>query len=214
MSDFSEFDIEFDSAEESRLPDWPELSGPSSENAIAMYNLVLERRDSIIKQLSDGVELRGKAKKIVLSDIARSIGKNPDYLTAREFPMLRKFIEETNEHIAIKKPTGAKAQSVSKDSKADLKAEVERLQNLLVTRNVEELINSRVLGMIGDSQSQRIKLEQKCDDLTDELKDLRKHLNSALNEITELVTENQNLKEQARELGGTPLNTPTLRPVK
>lgn len=215
MPDLSMFDlVEADVDDKKNRPDWPEFEGSNSGNAIWMYEHVIERRDAIIKDLSNGIDLKGKAKKVIQSQIAVSLGKNADYLNRREFPNLVQFIQETNQQLARMKPTGGSNITQRSSTKSELNQRIKELETILHTRNVEELINNKVLSQIGATQQERIRLRNENEDLRDELRDLRRKYNSAIDEITELATEIQTLKAQFRKLGGTPANTPNLRPIK
>ncbi|MBR9886434.1 MAG: hypothetical protein GYB20_01855 [Oceanospirillales bacterium] len=204
MSDFSMFDLDLSSKPGYTLPDWSEFQGSKSNTAEAMYRYVLEARDAIKIQLANGVDLRGKAKKIVLSNVSESVGKNADYLNKREFPTIVRFINELNDQLARLQPVGCEPPPKSNISTVELKRRVKELEKQQKENNFSQLLTDRVIAQLGPLRQRNIKLEQENRELSESLLKERDQSAALIDQVSELLAEIYALNNRIRSLGHEP----------
>jgi len=214
MSDFDIFNLGSDIDEPTELPDWQEFSGSKAANTEVMYKEVLARRDEIRKQLDNGVNLKGKAKQIVKSEIAKSVGRNADYLSKREFPSLSQFIEWTNKQLAQIDPAKGTVKPTGGLTVAELKNKVSKLEERLKSKNVEDLINNRVIGQFGVLKQENIKLSAENTDLTYQIAEQKSNNLALSREVARLQEQIIELHKLVRDLGGNPESAPTFTRIK
>lgn len=204
MSDFCMFDLDLSSKPGYTLPDWPEFQGSKSNTAEEMYRYVLEARDAITIQLANGVDLRGKAKKIILSNVSESVGKNADYLNKREFPTIVRFINELNDQLARLKPVGCEPPPKRNISTVELKRRVTELEKQQKENNFSQLLTDRVIAQLGPLRQRNIKLEQENRELAGSLRKERDQSAALIDQVSELLEEIYELNNRIRSLGHEP----------
>ena len=215
MSDFSEFDFDFESIpnQEQELPDWVEFTDKGKNKVVAekMYRAVIRRRDAIIKGLQNGQNLTGRARQIVKSQIAAEVDRQANYLAERSFPNLVRFVAETNELLDRIKPVGVSTGSKNKLPKGEANAEVERLKEALRVANHAKLASNPVLTQISTVNARNIRLTEENETLRNETETLRKENRDLTEQIVdlgqgqfELKSRISELERMVKELGGDP----------
>jgi len=206
MSEFGQFDIDLTALESVQYPTWPEFEGRSGDVARKMYIRIIERRDAVKEAFENGIDLKGRSRQVIAADIAKEVGKNPNYLTRREFPTLHRFIAETNETLAKLRPKGAKPKPKAKAlmTHKELIKRVDELETQLDKIGLEQIIDNAALEQLGAIRQQNIRLRAENDELNEKLVKARKDLGSMSEQISDLLTEIHQLKKKVLELGGDP----------
>ncbi|MGP9635151.1 hypothetical protein ACT3R7_19070 [Halomonas sp. AOP43-A1-21] len=214
MSDFDMFNLDLSAKPSQIYPDWFEFEGSKSDSAKGMYRYVLERRDAIKEELSNGVNLKGKAKKIVLSNVSESVGKNAAYLNKREFPTLVRFISELNDQLARLSPIGRVPSPKYSMSTAELKSRAIELEKQLREHNFSQLLTERVISQLGPLRQRNIKVEQENRELIQTLHEVRDQNAALIDQISDLLREIHALNSQIKSLGHEPDPKPKMSIVK
>ncbi|MBO6825384.1 MAG: hypothetical protein JJ879_04230 [Sneathiella sp.] len=216
MPDFSIFDMKLGEEKKEELPDWPEFSsGKNVGIAKKMYFNILARRDDIKTQLNNGVELKTRQKKILATDISESVGKNKYYLNAREFPTLKRFIDETNDALSRIQPTGAEFSRPKRVmGRTELVNRVSFLEKRLETENFSKMLDSQILNQFGSTRQNLIEAQKEIIELTEKLALKRKSEVDLIDQISTLFEELQALRNQLEELGVKPNPQKYLKVVK